>query len=69
MKKVFFVFCSVFLGLFGMTTFAVGSPDSFQLEVNPATFSVNQPVDFTVKAIKNGQIMKDYEGRLFLEIE
>ena len=52
-----------------MTSFAVGSPDSFQLEVNPATFSVNQPVDFTVKAIKNGQIMKDYEGRLFLEIE
>lgn len=52
-----------------MTTFALGSPDSFQLEVNPATFSVNQPVDLTVKAIKNGQIMKDYEGRLFLEIE
>lgn len=48
--------------------FAAEMPDSFQVEVNPSSFQVNQPVDLTVKAIKNGQVMKNHEGRIFIEI-
>jgi hypothetical protein len=36
-------------------------PDSFQVEVNPSTFQVNQAVDFTITAIKNGEVMKNYD--------
>lgn len=67
MKKIL---TSVLVLLFGVGTFAFADyPDSFQVEVNPSGFEVNQPVDLTIKAIKNGQIMKNYEGRLFIEIE
>ncbi len=53
----------------GLFTSAADYPDSFQVEVNPSSFRVNQPVDLTVKAIKKGQVMKNYEGRFFIEIE
>ena len=36
-------------------------PDNFQVEVNPSTLKVNQAVDLTITAIKNGEVMKNYE--------
>ena len=36
-------------------------PDSFQVEVNPSSFSVNEKADLTITAIKNWKIMRDYE--------
>lgn len=43
-------------------------PDTFQVEVNPSSFAVNQPVDVTIKAIKNGQIMKNHEGKILIQV-
>ncbi|MBQ9553515.1 hypothetical protein IJU97_00690 [bacterium] len=43
-------------------TFAASYPDSFQVEVDPPTFKVNQAVDMKITAIKDGEVMKDYEG-------
>ena len=54
--------------IFSTQVFASGDPDSFQIEVNPPTFAVNQSVDITIKAIKNNQVMKNYVGQGFLEI-
>jgi hypothetical protein len=31
------------------------------VEVNPSNFQVNQAVDLTITAIKNGEVMKNYE--------
>lgn len=44
------------------------SPDSFQIEVSPSSFAVNQSVDFTIKAIKKGQIMKNYTGTVYIAV-
>lgn len=52
---------------FGVT-FAV-SPDAFQIEVSPSLFAVNQAVDFTIKAIKNKQVMKNYTGMVFMSVD
>lgn len=54
--------------LISVPVFASGDPDSFQIEVKPSTFAVNQSVDITIKAIKNNQVMKNYIGNGFLEI-
>lgn len=47
---------------------AADRPDSFQVEVNPSSFEVNQPVDMTIKAIKNGQVMKNFEGQIYIQV-
>lgn len=47
---------------------AVDLPDSFQVEVKPSSFAVNQPVDVTIKAIKNNQIMKNYVGDFYMTV-
>lgn len=49
--------------------FAADLPDSYQIEVSPTSFSTNQAVDITVKAIKNKKVMTNYEGTAFLSIE
>lgn len=58
---------SLMIALLGVT-FAV-SPDAFQIEVSPSSFAVNQAVDFTVKAIKNKQVMKNYTGMVFMTVD
>lgn len=54
------------LGCFSV--FAAENPDSFQVEVIPSSFQVNQPVDVVVKAIKNDQVMKNYDGKFMIEL-
>jgi hypothetical protein len=45
-------------------------PDTFIVEVVPSSFDVNEPVDITIKAAKaNGDIVKEYQGDVFIEIE
>jgi len=58
---------SLIITFFGVT-FAV-SPDAFQIEVSPSSFAVNQAVDFTIKAIKNKQVMKNYTGMVFMSVD
>lgn len=58
---------SLMIAFFGVT-FAV-SPDAFQIEVSPSSFAVNQAVDFTIKAIKNKQVMKNYTGMVFMSVD
>lgn len=69
MKKVLFLLLAVFSIWCGMV-FAQSSnyPDSFQVEVSPSTFKVNQFVNLTITAIKNGEIMKNYDGDFTIEI-
>ena len=52
----------------GISVFAAETPDTFQVEVNPSSFEVNQPVDVTIKAIKNGKIMKNHEGNILIQV-
>ena len=58
---------SLMITFFGVT-FAV-SPDAFQIEVSPSSFAVNQAVDFTIKAIKNKQVRKNYTGMVFMSVD
>lgn len=44
-------------------------PDAFLLQVTPSTFGVNEAVDVTVTAVKNGQTVKDYVGDVFIEVD
>lgn len=46
------------------------NPDAFIVEVEPSSFDVNEPVDITIKAVTaNGDIVQDYQGDVFIEIE
>jgi hypothetical protein len=45
----------------GVSYAAAEAPDSYQVEVTPSTMSENEFVDLKVTAIKNGEVMKDYE--------
>lgn len=65
MKKI--LASVLMVSLLGVT-FAV-SPDAFQVEVSPSSFAVNQAVDFTIKAIKNKQVMKNYTGMVFMSVD
>ena len=64
MKK-FLVWClCCIFGLWVYVAYATSTPalpDNFQVEVNPSSFKVNQAVDLTITAIKNGEVMKNYE--------
>ncbi|MCF7835200.1 hypothetical protein K9M48_04090 [Candidatus Gracilibacteria bacterium] len=49
-------------------TFAV-YPNAFVIEIQPSSFEVNQSVDLVVKAVNNGEIIKDYIGDVFIEVD
>ena len=55
----------------GISVYAQQSdaPDNFQIEVSPSNFKINQPVDMTVTAIKNGQVMRWYKGTFYISVE
>lgn len=48
--------------------FATNVPDAFQIEVNPSTFSVNQSVDVTIKALKNKKVMQNATEDFFVSV-
>ncbi|HMS91132.1 MAG TPA: hypothetical protein PKC87_02850 [Candidatus Absconditabacterales bacterium] len=55
---------------FVTNTVQAADPDAFVVEVAPSSFDINQAVDITVKAVKsNGEIIKEYQGDVFIEIE
>ena len=46
------------------------NPDAFVVDVVPSSFNVNEAVDITIKAVNaNGDVVKDYQGDIFIEIE
>jgi hypothetical protein len=57
------------------TTFTINNvqaadPDAFIVEVVPSSCNVNEAVDLTIKATDaNGEIIKEYQGDVFIEIE
>lgn len=56
--------------LFWSIVFAQTMPDSFVVDVNPSSFSPNQAVDITLKAVtSNGTVVSDYVGDVFIEVE
>ena len=62
------------LGILGIWFVAnnahAADPDAFIVEVVPSSFDVNETVDITIKAAKaNGEIVKEYQGDVFIEIE
>ena len=57
------------LWLFAFASSSSNYPDSFQVEVNPSNFQVNQAVDVTVTALKNGQIMTNYDWDFSISVE
>ncbi len=55
---------------FVMNKAEAADPDAFIVEVVPSSFEVNEAVDLTIKATNiNGDIIKDYQGDVFIEIE
>jgi hypothetical protein len=63
LSSIFIAF-TVLLGI----TFAQSNPDSFLIEVTPTSFQVNQPVDITITALKNGMPYTTYTGMIFMNI-
>lgn len=43
-------------------------PDAFLVKVEPSSFGVNEAVDVTITAVKNGVTVKDYVGDVFIEV-
>lgn len=61
--------CMIAAG-FGITAVHAADPDAFIVEVSPSSFDVNEAVDITIKAVTaNGDIVKTYQGDVFIEIE
>lgn len=55
---------------FLVNTVQAADPDAFIVDVTPSSFDVNEAVDITIKAAKtNGEIITDYQGDVFIEIE
>ncbi len=55
---------------FVMNKVEAADPDAFIVEVVPSSFEVNEAVDLTIKATNiNGDVIKDYQGDVFIEIE
>lgn len=55
---------------FVATNVQAANPDAFIVEIVPSSFDVNETVDITIKAVKaNGEIVKEYQGDVFIEIE
>lgn len=52
----------------GLPIWAADVPDAYQVEVSPSSFAVNQSVDLTIKALKNWQLMKNYQGSIYIEL-
>ncbi len=53
-----------------MNTVHATNPDAFTVDVTPSSFDVDQAVDITIKAVNaNGDVIKDYQGDIFIEIE
>jgi hypothetical protein len=51
-------------------SYAATQPDAFIVEAQPSSFGINEAVDLTVKAVNiNGDIIKDYQGDVFIEID
>jgi hypothetical protein len=53
--------------LFLWFTFAE-DPDAFLVKVEPSTFGVWESVDVTISAVKNGMLVTDYIGDVFIEV-
>ena len=71
MKK-FLIWLSLWILSLWLSVFASPSsnyPDSFQVEINPSNFEVNQAVDVKVTAIKDGQVMKNYAWDFGISVE
>jgi hypothetical protein len=50
-------------------SFAQISEESFSVEVNPSIFQLNQPVDITITALKNGVPNTTYTGDVWIGID
>lgn len=66
MKKLLIALIACFA--MGWPLWAAEIPDAYQVEVTPSSFTVNQSVDLTIKALKNGQVMKNYQGSVYIEL-
>ncbi|MDR0650828.1 MAG: hypothetical protein LBG59_05535 [Candidatus Peribacteria bacterium] len=52
----------------GLSSAQIGG-ESFFVEVNPSTFQLNQPVDITITAMKNGSPYSTYTGDVWIGID
>lgn len=61
--------CILAVGFVGNNKAQATAPDAFIVDVTPSSFDINQTVDLTIKAVTaNGDIVKDYQGDVFIEI-
>ncbi len=61
--------CILAVGFVGNNKAQAIAPDAFIVDVTPSSFDINQTVDLTIKAVTaNGDIVKDYQGDVFIEI-
>ncbi|HRX63867.1 MAG TPA: fibronectin type III domain-containing protein [Candidatus Absconditabacterales bacterium] len=71
MKRLYPKFLFVlFTFVVALSTFVFAEePDAFLVQVEPDTFAVGESVDVTISAVKNGMIVKEYIGDVFIEVE
>lgn len=55
--------------MIGISSVFAEDPDAFLLQVTPSTFGVNEAVDVSITAVKNGQTIKTYVGDVFIEVD
>ncbi len=56
--------------LSGICTYSFASAiDGFIVQTHPESFSVNEAVDLEISAVKDGKIIKDYDGIVFIVID
>ncbi|MFZ2151197.1 MAG: hypothetical protein WAZ12_02415 [Candidatus Absconditicoccaceae bacterium] len=66
----FLVILLLVFSFFGYYSYTLAAtPNAFVVEVQPSSFEANQPVDLIVKAVNNGEIIKEYNGDVFIEID
>lgn len=68
-KQLFCFIIIVFWLFISNLSYAQTPPDSFEVKISPSSFQVNQSVDITVTAMKNGQVNTTYTGMIWLDVE
>ena len=62
--------CTLAVGFIINNKVQAADPDVFIVDITPSSFDINQAVDITIKAVNtNGDIIKTYQGDVFIEIE
>lgn len=68
MKKFFILIVGILISTISISSVLAADIDGFLVKVEK-NISVNEAVDLEISAVKDGNIVQDYEGTIFIKIE